>query len=489
MKKKVRAFVFSFHRIAGTIISLFFLMWTISGLVLVYHPFPNVSQTQINENMDALPDSLADIRTLLSQQQIPGESVSNISLKNFQNQTLFSIKTKDSLYTICAETGRHIKPITAETIEGIAKKWVNSPVVRLDTLYERDQWIMYTRYLNEMPIYKLYFTNPEKQQLYISSKTGEVLQFTDKAQRIWAWLGAIPHKFYFPFIRQHTDAWITILTVSGFIALAVALSGLFVGISVSIRRYRVKRNIIPYKKFTWKWHHILGLTFGIFAATWALSGAMALQRIPQWIIKTHGDYRVSSTKMRGQPLSLDTYILDYRSLTQQYADIKSVEWSHFQDTPVYNIIVKDSAVCIDASTGEVKELYLPQSQIEKAISHIHKNNEAFTVTLIDQYEEYYLPRKRELPLPAYKVEVDNADKSRYYIDPKSGNFHYLNKSRKAKKWLYSGLHYLHIKWLVERPVLWTIVIWALCIGVGLISLSGVWMGIKYTVRRIRKMNR
>jgi hypothetical protein len=63
---------------------------------------------------------------------------------------------------------------------------------------------MYTRYLNEMPIYKLYFTNPEKQQLYISSKTGEVLQFTDKAQRSWAWLGAIPHKFYFPFIRQHT---------------------------------------------------------------------------------------------------------------------------------------------------------------------------------------------------------------------------------------------------------------------------------------------
>jgi hypothetical protein len=64
-----------------------------------------------------------------------------------------------------------------------------------------------------------------------------------------------------------------ILTVSGFIALAVALSGLFVGISVSIRRYRVKRNIIPYKKFTLKWHHILDLTFGIFAATWALSGA------------------------------------------------------------------------------------------------------------------------------------------------------------------------------------------------------------------------
>lgn len=489
MKKKVRAFVFSFHRIAGTIISLFFLMWAISGLVLIYHPFPNVSQAQVNESMDAMPDSLPDIRAVLSQQHIPEESVRSISLKNFQNQTLFSVKTKDSLYTICSDANREIKPITTGTIHGIAKKWVNAPVAKLDTLNERDQWIMYSRYLDEMPIYKLYFNDHEKHQLYISSKTGEVLQFTGKKQRLWAWLGAIPHKFYLPFIRKNTDAWITLLTVSGFIALAVALSGLFVGISVSIRRYRAKRNIIPYKKFTWKWHHILGLSFGIFAATWALSGAMALQRIPQWIIKTHGDYRISNSKMRGEQLSLDTYMLDYRSLTQQYPDIKSIEWSHFQDTPVYNIIVKESGICIDASTGEVKELYLPQSQIKKAISGIHKNNEAFTVTLIDQYEEYYLPKKRELPLPAYKVEVDNADKSRYYIDPKSGNFQYLNKSRKAKKWLFSGLHYLHIKWLVEKPVLWTIVIWTLCTGVALVSLSGVWMGIKYTIRSIRKMSR
>lgn len=464
-------------------------MWAISGLVLIYHPFPNVSKAQINENMDALPDSLADIRTLLSQHQIPEESVGNISLKNFQQQVLFSVKTKDSLYTICTGTDPNTKPISEETIQAIAKKWVDVPIAKLDTLMEQDQWIMYSRYLDEMPIYKFYFNDPEKHQLYISSKTGEVLQFTNKEQRIWAWSGAIPHKFYLPFIRKHTDAWINLLTVSGFIALSVVLTGLFVGISVSIRRYRAKRNLIPYKKFAWKWHHVLGLTFGIFAATWALSGAMALQRIPQWIIKTHGDYRVSSSKMRGKQLSLDKYELDYRSLVQQYPDIKTVEWSHFQDTPIYDIIVKDSTMCIDASNREVKELYLPQSQIEKAISRIHENNETFNVTVIDQYEEYYLSRKRELPLPVYKVEVDNADKSRYYINPKTGDFQYLNKSRKAKKWLFSGLHYFHIKWLVERPVLWAIVIWTLCIGVALLSLTGIWMGIKYTIRKIRKMNR
>jgi hypothetical protein len=35
-------------------------------------------------------------------------------------------------------------------------------------------------------------------------------------------------------------------------------------------------------------------------------------------------------------------------------------------------------------------------------------------TLIDQYEEYYLPRTMGTPASGYKVGGDNADKSRYY---------------------------------------------------------------------------
>ena len=92
-----------------------------------------------------------------------------------------------------------------------------------------------------------------------------------------------------------------------------------------------------------------------------------------------------------------------------------------------------------------------------------------------------------MPLTAYKVEVDNADRSLYYVDPATGEFRYLNRARKAKKWVFSGLHYLNIHWLVERPVLWTIAIWTLCLGGAYVSLSGIWLGIKYLRRKMRRI--
>lgn len=483
--KKVKAFIFSLHRITGTVISLFFFMWFVSGLVLIYHSFPNVSQSQKYENMEALPDSLPAINDILSRLTESDKKIKKLSVRHFQDQTLFTIKTTDSLYTICGDTLQTVNPITRKTIEQVVKKWVDAPIAQIDTLKERDQWIMYSRYEAEMPIYKFYFNDVEKHQLYISSLTGEVQQLTNKEQRFWAWMGAIPHKFYIPVIRKETDTWITLLTVGGVIAMIAALSGMYIGIYALYRKYRTKHKIeSPYKRHWYKWHHILGLIFGIFLITFAFSGAVALQRIPQWVIKTHGDYRVSSSQLRGKPLSINNYKLDYRSLLSKYSDIKTIEWSHFQNIPIYNIVSGDQEISIDASSTDIKELNLAQTEIEKAVSRIHKDEGSISATLIYKYDEYYLARNRTLPLPVYRVEVDNADNSLYYVNPKTGDSKYLNQSRKVKKWIFSGLHYLNIKWLVERPVLWSIAIWILCLGGAYVSFSGIWLGMRYVKRKI-----
>lgn len=484
--KKVRIFIFSLHRITGTIISLFFLMWFITGLVLIYHSFPDVSQPQKNEKMDILPDSLLDINTVFAQLPEADIKIKSLSLRNFQGQALFTIETKDSTYTICNDTTQSVKPVTWETIEHVARKWVDAPVTKIDTLNERDIWIMYSRYVNEMPIYKFYFDDDTKHQLYIASRSGEVQQITTCEQRFWAWVGSIPHKLYIPALRKDADNWVLALTIGGVVALITSLSGLYAGTYVLRQRFiTIKRIGSPYKKYWYKLHHISGLLFGIFLITFAFSGAMALQKIPQWIIKTHGDYRVTDSQVRGKHLSMDSYILDYRTLKERYPDVKAIEWTYFQDTPIYNIVAGDKEICIDASLAYVKELNLPLEQIEKAVRNVHGKNEVIRVSIINRYEEYYLSREKDLPLPVYKIEVNNADKSCYYIDPKTGNFKYLNRSRKAKKWVFSGLHYLNIKCLIERPVLWTISIWTLCAGGAIVSLSGVWLGIKYIRRKIK----
>lgn len=484
--KKVKAFLFSWHRVLGTIISLFFLMWFISGLVLIYHDFPNVTSADRYEKLDALPDSLPAIRDILSRLPDPDKPIQNIAVRRFQGQTLFTIQTKDSLFTFCADSTQQVKPITAQTIADIVAKWSSAPLIKVDTLFKRDQWIMYSRYLREMPIYKFYFDDEEKHQLYLSSRSGEVQQFTSLRQRFWAWLGAIPHKLYLPIIRKNTELWTTSLTVGGVIALLAAFTGLCLGVYATYKKYKATRKLnSPYKKHWYKWHHILGLIFGISLITFAFSGAVALQRIPQWIIKTHGDYRVSSAQLRGKRLPIDRYLLDYRNLVREYPNVKTIEWTHFRDVPIYTLVTRNKELSVNASSSAVKELSLSQAEIEKAVRAVHKGSLLTSVTLITAYEDYYMSRKKELPLPVYKIEVDNADQSLYYIDPQTGDFKYLNRSRKVKKWIFSGLHYLNINWLVERPVLWTIAIWTLCLGGAYISLSGCWLGVLFIRRKIK----
>ena len=483
--KSVRQFFFSMHRICGFLISLLFLMWFITGLVLIYHPFPNVTQQQLNEKKEVLAGSFPDIEACLASVAIHPEEVRSVRLRSFQGQPQFTVQTKDKTETFCADTTQRPEPVTFGVIEQIAKQWVDAPVAKIDTLHDRDQWIMYTRYLDEMPIYKFRYADADKHQLYIASRTGQVQQFTTRTSRLWGWAGAIPHKLYFPFIRKHTELWVNILTALGVLALITSLTGIYVGIYAFYKRYKTRKILeSPYKKGCYRRHHIIGIVFGFFLAGWAFSGAMAMQRIPQWIIKTHGEYRTGSSKFRGKKLPLSAYQLDYRDLIAACPDIKEIEWSHFRDIPVYNIIAGDATYSIDASGKHPEKLFLPAEQIEKAVHALHETD-MYQLTLINEYEEYYLSRKGIAPLPVYKVTVDNADESLYYIEPETGDFKYLNRSRKAKKWIFSALHYFQIKWLVERPLLWTICIWTTCLGGALVSLTGVWLGIGYFRRKIK----
>lgn len=129
-------------------------------------------------------------------------------------------------------------PLTYKTIEEIATQWVDAPILKVDTLYDLEVWIMYTRYKRELPIYKFYFDDPEKHQLYISSKTGEVQQYTTRRQRFYAWIGAIPHKLYFPALRKHTPLWIRTITITSLIAFLVCLTGLIAGLYRYYRQYK-----------------------------------------------------------------------------------------------------------------------------------------------------------------------------------------------------------------------------------------------------------
>ena len=482
---KIVKFLRKIHKITASAIAVFFLMWFVSGLILLYHPYPRVTEDIINDKKEELPSSLPSITSI---QQSVGQEIRGLSLKQFQGQTLISVSTKDGTKVLNADSTQKVKPITFNSVEKVASRWVDAPILRVDTLHEREQWILYSRYDKVMPIYKFYFDDNAKTELFVSGKNGEVQQLTTRNERFWAWVGAIPHKFYIPSLRKHTEIWQNTSSIISGICLLAAISGWILAIYLWVNRYRKKRvweN--PYKKRWYRWHFSFGMIFGIFLMAWALSGIFAMQKVPQWMVATEGEYTFKNSRLWGmKPLPISYYQLDYRILKEAYPDLKEVEWTHFGQIPAYRLVYGDRESYVDASGPNIKPLYIQQEIVKNGFQKIHGEDTPIRISLMNESDNYYLSRRLPLPLPVYKVEVEDGDHSVYYVSPETGYIRYMNKNKVLRKWLFNAIHYLDIDWLLARPWLWTICIWTLCIGCGVVCTTGVVLGYKMLFRKRRR---
>ena len=114
----------------------------------------------------------------------------------------------------------------------IAGQLGGSVAYRVDSLNRLDQWIPFGYLTKEFPIYKFSFEDDARQEMYISSKSGKVLQWTDRNSRFWAWLGAIPHWVYFTSLRQNQALWINFMIWASGLGAIMCFSGLWIGIWV-----------------------------------------------------------------------------------------------------------------------------------------------------------------------------------------------------------------------------------------------------------------
>jgi hypothetical protein len=109
-------------------------------------------------------------------------------------------------------------------------------------------------------------------------------------------------------------------------------------------------------------------------------------------------------------------------------------------------------------------------------------------SVLEQYDRYYLDRRRQLPLPVILARLNDGDQARYYIDPKTarvvGDY---NPRNWVNRWLYHGLHSLDFPWLYNYRPLWDIVVITFMVGgtaLCVTSLILAWRVLGRTLRRL-----
>lgn len=263
--RRGRRWLYITHRWIGIATCLLFAMWFVSGVVMMYVAFPQLTD---RERWAALP-TIAWDRVLVT----PDRAMAIAGVANYPRDLRLVMLNDIPVYrlmdwngarrTISATDGHLIDGIAPEQALAIAGHHPNAVHPGLIGTIERDQWSVTARYDPLRPLLLVSLGDEAGTELYVSARTGELALDTTRRERIWNWVGSIPHWIYPTVLRRDGATWRqVVLWISG-ICLVVAVTGFWIGILRLRLRHRYARGAVtPYRGWM-AWHHIAGLIGGI----------------------------------------------------------------------------------------------------------------------------------------------------------------------------------------------------------------------------------
>ena len=469
----VRKLLILTHRYLGIVLSVFFVVWFISGIGMMYTGgMPSLTQKARLERLAPLDFTAIKLA--------PSEDGESVTLLTVMGRPAYRINGQ----TIFADNGDALDEVYQQKAMVIASQYMEAPqdkVRYLELLHQADQWTIEAR--GQLPLHKIEIDDADRTQLYISPVDGEVALLTNRRSRAVAWVAAIPHWLYFRSLRVNDGLWR---------ALVIGLSGLgcilaIIGLLVGIVQFRRMSPHIPY--FSWmRWHYLTGAFLGVITFTWVFSGMLSME--PYDVFTSNG------LSMKGDPFdaSLDMATFPLFDVSAMYEllkgrDVKEVEFMRIQGQPYYVVRTAPERLIVDARSMKIRREAFTKESLEKRIADVTPGVSIVESEMLTDYDSYYYSRDREAPLPVLRIKFGDPDQTWLYIDPQMSRIVTgMARINRIQRWIYTGFHDLDFSfWFYRRP-LWDIGVIVLSLGGLASSLIGLCIGFKRLFRGIRRMS-
>ncbi|TKG94309.1 hypothetical protein EYV94_13580 [Puteibacter caeruleilacunae] len=486
MLKTIKIIFIQLHKITGSILSILFLVWFVSGIVLIFEGFPHADKEQNFHNLT--PFTAQQFTTI----KPPLQSwKGRVNLEMCDGKPIYRNYTKDGKQCIFdAKTLTTIDTFSEDYARRLVSATIKAPIEKIEIINDFDSWIPWSHFEAYFPILKCYMNDSKHTILYVSQKTGEIVQETNRAKRWAARCGAIPHWIYFKQIRLQRGLWIDLVIWLSFIGIIASITGIVVGF---IRQKRGK-GITPYKKPMYKWHHITGYIFGVFVFTFILSGFFSLARIPNWMVFVSEDQQPSISWNQPTDMSMHSTVAPAKiwDALKTKNNIRKITWKSIHNQPcffVYGNDYKVPEVYVMKDDSIYQKPLLTKTTVEN-LANRYLNGQPYELCVQNKYDNYYnSTSKRFLPLPVYKLKIDNEAQTWLYIDPKTGEeIRRYSKNNRLQRWLYQGLHKFNLKWF-DSSTDWLrkLLLILLSLGGIVVSVTGVWLSVIW-IKRVGKKN-
>ena len=471
----------SFHRWISIFLCLMFTAWFASGIVMIYVPFPSLSDAERIERAEVV--DISGITSLSEPFIATGiDTAARIRLLQYQNRPILIAEDySNNSVAVFADSSELVPTLTAADSQNISENFSDASIVSISDPIMYDQWVVHDRFDPYRPFFRVELGDEDRTHIYISAKTTEVLQKTNRQQRVWNYFGAVVHWIYPTIIRKDWALWDQLVWWVSLFGILGVIAGMILGVKHSVAGWKRGSRGIASPFSGWlAWHHKIGFIFGVFVLLWIFSG---------WLSMDHG-------RLFSMPDPTAKQEADVRgiSLSSALSRIRQEHLVQFPDIKEFEISALANQAILIAKSDKASELLLlvpdlnpnRENLISAARSAVSRAwpsktiKESYMVTADDVYGHL---REGSLPESTLRIVLADIDQTWIHINLDDGQIiSVMDKSRRMYRWLFNGIHSLDLPGLVNRRPLWDVLMVVLMIIGFTFSLTGLVIAYKKLAR-------
>src|SRR2546423_476785 len=405
------------HRYLGVLIGLLMVMWFVSGIVMMYVPFPQVRETERLRFLSPIFwQSCCQYGTLNDEAR-----VTRVQIENHLGAPALRLRAPgqlDSLYDLAHDAR---VPIDADTARKVVLEAAPGVIRRPASIvaYEQIPLDQFTigRAQRDRPLQRFSFDEPDQTTIYVSGTAGQVVMWTTQTQRFWNWIGTIPHFLYFEQLRTQQQLWSQTVIWTSLLGTFLTVVGIGLGV-VQFRRGRDGR-LSPYRGWFY-WHHVVGLVFGILTLTWVFSGLISMN--PWGFLESRGRGEATLAQGPSPRWGEVRASLDALRTLPSVANAVSLTSAPLGGKLYWMATYHDGSVKRLDAAGHI----VPPNEVElaQAAQRIAGDQGIAEQGLLTEEDAYYYSRQRrrfeQVVLPAYRGILNDEEETRYYLDSNTG---------------------------------------------------------------------
>jgi uncharacterized iron-regulated membrane protein len=473
----MKRWLYLVHRWIGVSACVVMALWFFSGVVMLYVGYPKLTALERLQHLPALDlDGCCAVSLVSIGEGGAKDRPDELRLAMVAGEPTWLARSGRDRWT--ALRARDGAPFAAGDSAAAMRSAVafaqGTPVRELGLV--REDAFTHSKALDPHRPLRLFALEDEPgTQIYVSSRTGEVVRDSTSLERGWNWVGAWLHWLYMFRGNAFDPAWHDIVVWSSLIATVGSLAGLWVG----VLRWRFKKAYktgqhTPYREPWMRWHHILGLAFSVATIAWIFSGLMSMN---PWKVFSSAGKPTDLAAYAGGKLEPSAFALSpaqaLAAMRTELGEVKELQYVWFEGKPWY--VAYNGAGrtrVMQAVPGAQPAAMFDEEAILRAAGRLLPGASIARSERLTDYDNWYLQRAPhtmsghiERRLPVWRVEFDDARRTMFHVDPHTAAVTgRIDEAGRWKRWLFAALHSWDLRGLVDRRPLWDILMIAFSAG-------------------------